>query len=203
MTARMIPVVSVLLCATLVAGCGRGGAAASAQSAPASRPAQPTASGGSTTTLVGIATDDDMRAYMTALRPMWREVRKANALAHTQVELAPSGKFPAMADLSLRINRHLAKAAALARSVSPPSLLARPHASLVRALRVGARMATVLAGLYHHMGPDSKQQYNQRVLPLERRSVRFGNAWYVPTYHDMRAAHVRMPGWVDRLFDWS
>ena len=87
--------------------------------------------------------------------------------------------------------------------MSPPSLLARPHTSLVRALRVGARMATVLAGLYHHMGPDSKQDYNQRVLPLERRSVRFGNAWYVPTYHDMRAVHMRMPGWVDHLFDWS
>ena len=203
MTVRMIPAASVLLCATLVAGCGGGGAAASTQSAPASHLAQPPASGGGTTRLVGFATDDDMRAYMTALRPMWREVRKANALAHTEVELAPSGKFPAMADASRGISRHLAKAAALARSVSPPSLLPRPHASLVRALRVGARMATVLAGLYHHMGPDSEQHYNQRVLPLERRSVRLGNAWYVSTYHDMRAVHVRMPGWVDRLFNWS
>ena len=59
------------------------------------------------------------------------------------------------------------------------------------------------AVLYERIGPNSKHDYDTQVVPLEKRTLRLANRWYGPTAHMMKDLHVRMPGWVDHLFDWS
>jgi hypothetical protein len=140
---------------------------------------------------------------MSGLRRAWGEVRLANGLAHSELKLASSGNFSALAATSHQVGRHLARAAALARAVTPPAGLSRAHADLVRALVVGTQMADRSVPFFQHMGPGSKREYIRRVLPLEKRAVRFGNAWYTPTETRMESAGLSMPKWVDHLFDWS
>jgi hypothetical protein len=189
----------------LAAGCGQ--AAASG----------PSATHATTTQATTATTGDDVesstvtfadrrrsvRQYVKALQPVWREVARANVAAHHGVKIAGSGNFPALAAITRQVGRHLARAAALSRAITPPPGLERAHADLTRSFVVGTRMAVRLAVLYDHIGPDSQQTYNRQVRPLEKQAVKLGNRWYKPAVKAMLTFAVIPPDWVDHLYDWS
>ncbi|HEV8451908.1 MAG TPA: hypothetical protein VGQ45_10775 [Gaiellales bacterium] len=193
--------------AALSAGCGSAAAGSSGHSAAGKHVHKQQATGTESTTddqlqPAAVASSQDMVDYLRALTPMRREVALANAAAHKGAQLASSD--PAAAGrLSAQVSHHLARASRLAGRVTPPAQLEHAHASLVRAYAIGSRMTMRLSVLLQHLGPSSRRDYKQRVLPLEKHSLRLGNSWYGPTARMLKDLHVRRPGWMGGLFDWS
>jgi hypothetical protein len=197
--------------ALIAAGCGGGGAggAGSGSAAAASHPNGSTQAGPPTSLTVTSVTDvqpdarSETKRYLAGLAPVRQEARLADRAADHEASIAPSGDYAALAADSRTVAAHLGRAAAAARRMQVPQGLERAHADLVSALAVGRQMALRLAALYEHIGPDASRQYRRHVLPLEKRSLRLANRWYVFLQVDMAAGNVREPGWVGHLFDWT
>jgi hypothetical protein len=189
----------------LAAGCGHAAASGSSASHATTTQTSTAATGDDvdSTAVSASARRRSVRRYLKDLHPVWREIARVNVASHHAVKISGSGNFPAMAATTRQMARHLARAAALARAITPPPGLKRAHADLTRAFAVGNRMARRLSVLYDHIGPDSQQKYHNQILPLEKRAVRLGNRWLQPTTEAMLSSGVVPPGWIDHLFDWS
>ena len=206
-TATVAAVLVLAACGSSAAARSGGGSSGtthrSETQATSQPPPQTSTDDASSMELVGVATSQDMRDYLAALRPVSREIARANVAGHREVQLSGSGDFAGMAAASRQVSRHVHRAAVLTERITPPQMLEQPHRDLARSFSVGSRMALRLAVLYEHIGPNSKHDYDTQVVPLEKRTLRLANRWYGPTAHMMKDLHVRMPGWVDHLFDWS
>jgi hypothetical protein len=202
--------------ALAAAGCGstQGTGSASRPAAPRSHSAattttpEPTSSSLDGLTLQSVTTLDSdirqqMQRYLGDLQTVRTEVTLANRAAAHEASISSSGDYAALAADSRNVARHLARATELTRRVQPPHGLERAHARLVRAFALGQQMATRLATLYDHIGPDSQREFREQVRPLERRSLRCANVWYSQAAAAMAAGNIRSPKWIDHLFDWS
>jgi|tagenome__1003787_1003787.scaffolds.fasta_scaffold20988416_4 hypothetical protein len=211
-----IPRSSVLLIVCLALGaCGCGAAATSSTDAPSSSPSSSTSSTGPSEPVsdpavdesyqvVGAVTEEDMRAYLTALGPMHREIAKANAAAHTMVSLARADDFDSAADYSDRVGWHVAHAGQLAARVTPPELLKDAHRRLVQAFAIGGVAGHRMAADFRTLDQASSiDDLNHHVGPMQKRANRCANAWYAQLAPFLEMTHVPMPAWTHTMMNWD
>jgi hypothetical protein len=205
MTTRTSTIV-VLAGLSLVAGCGSSSVGASTPGSGVSLTPQSESTTGVTTTdlqLVSVTSSRDMKGYLHALAGIRGEIAQANASAHHEAQLAGEGDFAAASVESARVSRHLVRAAKRASRITPPADLDRAHASLVRALVTGSRMANRLSRDFAHFGQAAAYDIKRHVVPLEKVTVRLANRWYLTEQHDLRLTNVKQPRWIDGMFNWS
>jgi glucose/arabinose dehydrogenase len=195
--------------AAALAAAGCGGATSGSGSGtgtPHTAASQPPSQNTTTETLESatvVGSGSQLKAYLTGLAPMRKQIVLANRAAAHEANIASSGDYPALAADSRSVATYLGRAAAAARRMHVAQGLERPHADLVRSLVVGRRMASRLAALYEHIGPGSPAEYRHHVRPLEKLSLRLGNRWYGFMQGAMAAENIREPGWVGHLYDWT